>query len=155
MSDIKVCRWPDWNRGLLASEATALPTEPQPLPNIKQLIKCTSSKQHSEGILWIRNDVKLSEHQQIQTLGCHHSSLDLSAPTILLPRVRVPSSSSTLLSFIVFVLYLLCEKNKNKQKEARFGTFLKKSFFSVLRESNLDESERRSTSHQIHIYLLI
>ena len=121
MSDIKVCRWPDWNRGLLASEATALPTEPQPLPNIKQLIKCTSSKQHSEGILWIRNDVKLSEHQQIQTLGCHHSSLDLSAPTILLPRVRVPSSSSTLLSFIVFVLYLLCEKNKNKQKEAEFG----------------------------------
>ena len=27
-------------------------------------------------------------------------------------------------SFIVFVLYLLCEKNKNKQKEAGFGHFL-------------------------------
>ena len=83
--------------------------------------------------------------------GCRHSSFDWSAPTILPPRVQIPSTPSMLLSFIVFVLYLLCEKNKNKQKEARFGTFLKKSFFSVLRESNLDESERRSTSHQIHI----
>ena len=31
-SDIKVCLWLDSNRGPLASEATALPTEPQPLP---------------------------------------------------------------------------------------------------------------------------
>ena len=28
-------------------------------------------------------------------------------------------------SFIVFVLYLSCEKNENKQKEAGFGPFLK------------------------------
>ena len=36
------------------------------------------------------------------------------------PQVRVLSSPSTLLSFIVnFVQYLSCEKNENKQKEAR------------------------------------
>ena len=32
MSNIKVCRLLDSNHGPLASEATALPTEPQPLP---------------------------------------------------------------------------------------------------------------------------
>ena len=58
-------------------------------------------------------------------LGCRHSSVDLSAPTILPPRVQIPSTPSMLLSFIVFVLYLSCEKNENKQKEAEFGTFLK------------------------------
>ena len=44
-------------------------------------------------------------------------------PTILLPRVLVPSTPSMLLSFIAFVLYLSCEKNENKQKEAGFGPF--------------------------------
>ena len=33
MSDIKVCRWLDWNRRSLTSEATTPPTEPQPLPS--------------------------------------------------------------------------------------------------------------------------
>ena len=32
MSDISVCRWLDSNHRPLVSEATALPTEPQPLP---------------------------------------------------------------------------------------------------------------------------
>ena len=44
--------------------------------------------------------------------------MDSSAPSILLLQVRVPSTPSTLLSFIVFVLFLSCEKNENKQKEA-------------------------------------
>ena len=57
--------------------------------------------------------------------GCLHSSVDLSAPTILLPQIRVPSTPSTLFSFIVFVQYLSCEKNENKQKEAGFGPFKK------------------------------
>ena len=57
--------------------------------------------------------------------GCRHSSVDLTSDTILLPRVWVPSTPSTLLSFIVkFELYLSCEKNKNKQKEAGFGAYL-------------------------------
>ena len=52
--------------------------------------------------------------------------MDLSSPTILPPQVRVPSTPSMLLPFIVkFVLFLSREKNKNKQKEAGFGPFLK------------------------------
>ena len=58
--------------------------------------------------------------------GCCNSSVDSSAPTILPPQVRVPSMPSMLLPFIVkFVLYLSCEKNENKQKEAGLGPFLK------------------------------
>ena len=48
--------------------------------------------------------------------------MDSSAPTILPPGSE---SQAHLLSFIVFVLYLSCEKNENKQKEAGFGPFLK------------------------------
>ena len=56
--------------------------------------------------------------------GCCHSSVDSSAPTIL------GSSSKHAIyafSFIVFVLYLSCEKDENKQKEAGFGPFKKTS----------------------------
>ena len=34
----KFCQPWDWNRGLLASEATTLPTELQPLPNISMML---------------------------------------------------------------------------------------------------------------------
>ena len=37
MTDIKVCQWLDSNLGPLASEATALPTESQPLPAVDVL----------------------------------------------------------------------------------------------------------------------
>ena len=48
-------------------------------------------------------------------LGCRHSSVDSSVPTILLPWVQIPNKPSMLLFFIVkFVLYLSCEKNENK-----------------------------------------
>ena len=57
-------------------------------------------------------------------LGCRHSSVDSSAPTILPPRVRVPSTLQS-----NFVLYLCWEKDKNKQKEAEFcPSFFKKNF---------------------------
>ena len=52
--------------------------------------------------------------------------MDSSAPTILPPRVRVPSTPSMLLSFIVFGLYLSCEKGENKLKEVGFGPLFKK-----------------------------
>ena len=56
-----------------------------------------------------------------------HSSVDSSAPTILPPQVRVPSTRSMILSLTVkFVLYLSREKNENKQKEAGLGPFFKK-----------------------------
>ena len=55
-------------------------------------------------------------------MGCRHSSVDSSAPTILPARVQVLSTPSTLLSFVVkFVLYLSCENNGNIQKEAVFN----------------------------------
>ena len=59
--------------------------------------------------------------------GCRHSSVDSSAPTILLPRVRVQSTLSTLFSHRYSQIYaiFLCVKNENKQKEAVFGPFLK------------------------------
>ena len=37
---INFCRWLDSNRGPLVSEATALPTEPQPLPCFKEFKSC-------------------------------------------------------------------------------------------------------------------
>ena len=61
-------------------------------------------------------------------IECCHSSVDSSAPTILPPRVRVPSTPSMLLSFIVkFVLYLSCEKNEiNKKRPGLAHFFIKK-----------------------------
>ena len=56
--------------------------------------------------------------------ACCQSSVNLSAPAILLPQVRVPCTLSMLLSFIVFVRNLSCEKNENLQKEAEFGPLI-------------------------------
>ena len=51
--------------------------------------------------------------------GCRHSSVVLSAPTILQSWVRVPSTPSMLLmSNCVLYLSLYWEKEENKQKEA-------------------------------------
>ena len=57
--------------------------------------------------------------------------MDLSAPSILPPRVRVPSTPSMLFSiYIVQIVYLSyelqCEMNENKEKEAGIGPFLEK-----------------------------
>ena len=56
--------------------------------------------------------------------GGRHSSVDLSAPSILRPWVQIPSTTST--SLYKFILYLLsyCEKNKNTEEEAGIGSFL-------------------------------
>ena len=58
------------------------------------------------------------------------SSLDSSAPSILPPQVRVPSTPSMLYSiYIVQILNLSfeleCEKDENKQKEAGICPFFK------------------------------
>ena len=143
------------------------------------------------------NDLQFWKHLLYKLCLSRHSSVDSSAPTILPPRVQVPSTPSMLFhlqylcyifhgkrmklnkkrpglahfkkkerqgflgvlpqlsgficayhpaapglspkhtiyafSFIVFVLYLSFEKNKNKQKEAGFGPFfLKKDRVSLL-----------------------
>ena len=71
---------------------------------------------------WTKNLIKM---------GCRYSSVDSSAPSTLPPRVRVPSTPSTLFSiYIVRIVYLSfkleCEKDENKQKEAGNGPFFKK-----------------------------
>ena len=61
-------------------------------------------------------------------MGCRHSSVGSSVPSILPPRVQLPSTPSLLLSSIVkFVLYLSlhCEKNENKQKRGRVWPIFK------------------------------
>ena len=68
--------------------------------------------------------------RRLQMKGCHHSSVDSSAPSILPPPVQLPSTPSMLFSFIVkFVLYLSmqCEKRtKINKKEAGFGPIKKR-----------------------------
>ena len=54
--------------------------------------------------------------------------MDSSTPSILPPRIRVPSTPSMLLS-ICFVSY---RKDENKQKEAGIGTFFKNLVWLVI-----------------------
>ena len=78
--------------------------------------------------MFCRCDVEASTSFKLENgcLECRHNSVDLSEPTILSPRVRVPSTTSTLLSLIVkFVPYLSCEMNESKQKWPVFGPFKK------------------------------
>ena len=56
--------------------------------------------------------------------GCRYKSLDSSAPTILPPRVRIPTAPAIIVKFVLH-LFLHCEKNKNKQKEPGLGCYLK------------------------------
>ena len=51
--------------------------------------------------------------------------MDSSAPTILLPRMCPKHTIYAFIFVVKFVLYLSCEKSKNKQKEAEFGPFKK------------------------------
>ena len=49
--------------------------------------------------------------------------MDLSEPSILQPRVRIPSTTSKFLSN--YILMVTCRKDQNKQKEAGMGPILK------------------------------
>ena len=75
-------------------------------------------------------------------MGCRHSSVDSSRPSILPPPFRLPSMPSMLLSFrnsqicVLFVLHY--EKNEHKHKEAGFGLF-KKVDFKVERHEKKQE----------------
>ena len=56
MFHIKVCQWINSNRGPLVSEASVLPTEPQPLPNLNifnpQNYACVLSDEVDENLLF-------------------------------------------------------------------------------------------------------
>ena len=59
-------------------------------------------------------------------MGGRHSSVVSSAPTILRPQVRIPSTPSMLFQFVLLKLYR--ENDENKQKEAGIGPFLKTNY---------------------------
>ena len=65
-------------------------------------------------------DPTLFNVANVGTLGLN-CSLDLSAPSILLPRFRVPSTPSTLLSIYIWIVS--CGKDENKQREAGIDPF--------------------------------
>ena len=56
--------------------------------------------------------------------GCRHGSVDSSAP-IILGSIPKHAINAFIIYIVKFVLYLSCEKNGNKQKEAEFGPFFK------------------------------
>ena len=130
---------------------------------------CQASKQHAMGSSCFATSISerkkifchpdkslklLSGTLQLKRLrqGCPHSSVDSSAPAILLPQVRVPSTPSMIFSFTVIVLYLLCEKSKNKQKEAGFGPFKKTSFPSYQHQRQLKIGKQRLLLPSVDFY---
>ena len=81
--------------------------------------------------------------------------MNWSAATILPPRVRVPSTPSVLVSFIVkFVLYLFREMNENKQKEAGLGVF-KKSNAMTVKHSDWCQNRRTSLCSQPELFFIV
>ena len=73
--------------------------------------------------VWITVHIT-SVDKQFYLRGCSHSSVDSSAPSILLPQVLIPSTPSMFFKF----LFDLCrvEKTKIKEKEAGIGSFFLK-----------------------------
>ena len=63
------------------------------------------------------------EHK-VNQVGGRHSSVVSSAPTILQPRVRIPSTPSMLFQFVLLKLYR--ENNENKQKRGLDWPIFKK-----------------------------
>ena len=62
------------------------------------------------------------------------------------PAATGSSPKHTIYAFIIlikFVLHLSCEKNENKQKEARFGQFMLKATISPLRHGKVRLSQVR------------
>ena len=55
--------------------------------------------------------------------GSRHSSVDLSAPTILRSRVRIPSTPSMLLPFLYYTCHCVEKRTKINEKEAEFGSY--------------------------------
>ena len=59
-------------------------------------------------------------------MGCCHSSVDSSAPSILRPWVRVSSPPSTLLS--IYIWFVSCRKDENKLRRPGLAHFLAKVY---------------------------
>ena len=92
--------------------------------------------------LWYLTEIKkpkIAKKIRLKSIaGCRHSSVDSSAPSILPPRIRVPSTSSMLFSIYIIQILCLsfeleCEKNENRQKRPRLAHFLKKYYTFLVR----------------------
>ena len=59
-----------------------------------------------------------------------HSSVDQCAPTILRPRVQIPTTPAMLLSIYISIVWF--EKYENRQKEAGIGPYLKMTFKHIM-----------------------
>ena len=75
-----------------------------------------------------RNNLRGENNQlKIWALGCHHSTVDSSAPSILHPQVRV---SAYHLSFYIFVI-VSCGMDENKRKRGRDWPIKKSEHWSL------------------------
>ena len=64
-------------------------------------------------------------------LGCRHSSVDSSAPSIRLPRVRVPSTPSMLFSIYICHLNWNVKRTKINKKRPGLAHFKKKQMYNI------------------------
>ena len=86
-------------------------------------------------------------------LGCRHSSVDSSAPSILLPRVRVPSTPSMLFSIYICHLNWNVKRMKiNKKRPGLAHFFLKKHIPCEIKTKFIFQNKRttRKTMRQKH-----
>ena len=108
----------DSNQQLLNLESPPLTTSPYPLtfnhynnPSYSYFYTSTHSTETGHfgrtylpimiSLILIFTVQRRINCQRCQTMGCRHSSVDSSAPSILLPRVQVLSTPSTLLSIYI------------------------------------------------------
>ena len=88
--------------------------------------------------------VRIKSPHLLTALGGRHRSVVSSAPTILQPRVRIPSSPSTLFfKIVLFKLY-----RENKQKEAGIGPFFFVHKDKVLQKNINWHQQESNKEHQ-------
>ena len=138
MSDIIVCRWLDSNCRPLASEATTLPTEPQPLPNITSVLQLFKSLLMEKGFLLTNVHLTTAAYRSSEKNGRMtwrinrrmnvKSKVWLGRPPLLRGFVCTyhPKALGSNPEHTIFALLKLeWEKDENKQKEAWIGPYLK------------------------------
>ena len=99
------------------------PTIPKRFGQVNIPLKCDKQTKPKLFNIFCSTDGHTQPHKQI-TLNRHHSSLVSSAPTILRPRVCIPSTPSMPVS--VCIIEIVMRKGQNKQKRGRVWPIFKK-----------------------------
>ena len=81
-----------------------------------------------------------------------HSSVDLSPPTIMWARVRIPCTASTLFQFLFEVW---CEKDENKQKQAEIGRYFLNFISNLLLVAQTSSQTKNSYKQKTKIRLTL